>query len=302
MTPNHIRRTLLALTFLGVLAIAFYQQMEIRRLRSGPSGPVPATATQPAAAFQSAAELSPDNSGAHRRRPDTGRSDQARENHLHEVESELAEITKPLDEDSQDIVSSMFKAEVSESQSVVTGGHLTADGKHLFTFITPKRVKLANGTEVVQIGIKSIATPPEVTQQLGLESLATGARNTLQHAEAWENQDVTSTLEKLSQTPGTDILTAPSVTCAPGEKFQLSLDPELSVASTLDGLDITVLRVGSEISAAGTLVDAKQRSELAPQSNNGFEYSVAGTVDFSANGSGFIIKARVELQDAPAAP
>jgi hypothetical protein len=109
-------------------------------------------------------------------------------------------------------------------------------------------------------------------------------------------------LEKLSQTPGTDILTAPSVTCAPGEKFQLSLDPELSVASTLDGLDITVLRVGSEISAAGTLVDAKQRSELAPQSNNGFEYSVAGTVDFSANGSGFIIKARVELQDAPAAP
>jgi len=257
MSPNHIRRTLLALTFLGVLAIAFYQQMEIRRLRSGPSGPVPAT--QPAAAFQSAAELSPDNSGAHGRRPATGRSDQARENHLHEVESELAEITKPLDQDNQDIVSSMFKAEVSESQSVVTGGHLTADGKHLFTFITPKRVKLANGTEVVQIGIKSIATPPEVTQQQGLESLATGARNTLQHAETWENQDVTSTLQKLSQTHGTDLLTCPSVTCAPGEKFDLS--------------------IGSEA-----------------------QYSVAATVDFSANGPGFIIKARVEQQDAPAAP
>jgi hypothetical protein len=171
MTPNNIRRLILALTFLGVLAIAVYQQIEIRRLRSGPSGPVPATATPPAAAFQSAAELSPDSSGAHRRRPATGRSDQARENHLHEVESELAEITKPLDEDKQDIVSSMFKAEVSESQSVVTGGHLTADGKHLFTFFTPKRVKTENGTEVVQIGIKSIAIPPEVTQQQGLESL-----------------------------------------------------------------------------------------------------------------------------------
>lgn len=256
MTPNHIRRTLLALTFLGVLAIAFYQQMEIRRLRSGPSGPVPATATQPAAAFQSAAELSPDNSGPHRRRPATGRSDQARGNHLHEVESELAEITKPLDQDNHDIVSSMFKAEVSESQSVVTGGHLTSDGKHLFTFITPKRVKLANGTEVVQIGIKSIATPPEVTQQQGLESLATGVRNTLQHAEAWENQDVTSTLQKLSQTSGTDLLTAPIVTCNPGQKIDVS--------------------IGS--------------------------FSVAATVDFSANGPGFIIKARVELQDAPAAP
>ena len=97
MTPNHTHRTILALTFLGVLALTVYQQMEIRRLRSGPSGPVPATATQPAAAFQSAAELSPDSSGAHGRRPSTGRSDQARENHLHEVESELAEITKPLD-------------------------------------------------------------------------------------------------------------------------------------------------------------------------------------------------------------
>jgi hypothetical protein len=300
MTPNHTRRPLLALTFLGVLALTVYQQMEIRRLRSGPSGPVPAT--QPAAAFQSAAEMSPDNSGAQRRRPATGRSDQARENHLDEVESELAEITKPLDEDKQDMVSSMFKAEVSESQSVVTGGHLTSDGKHLFTFITPKRVKLANGTEVVQIGIKSIATPPELAQQQGLESLATGARNTLQHAETWENQDVTSTLQKLRQF-STDILTCPSVTCAPGEKFNLSIGSELSVASTLDviSIDISPLSVGSEISAAGTLVDAKQRSELAPQSN-GFEYSVAGTVDFSANGSGFIIKARVEQQDAPAAP
>jgi hypothetical protein len=67
MTPNHIRRTILALTFLGVLALTIYQQMEIHRLSSGPAGPVPATATQPAAVFQSAAELSADNSGAQRR-------------------------------------------------------------------------------------------------------------------------------------------------------------------------------------------------------------------------------------------
>ena len=79
--------------------------------------------SQPAAS-QPAAEPTSNNIAFRGRGPSSDRSDQARETHLHEVESELAEITNPLD---QNIASSMFKAEVSESQSVVTGGALTLD-------------------------------------------------------------------------------------------------------------------------------------------------------------------------------
>ena len=235
--------------------VVLLQHSEITRLRAAPSvrqTPAPSNRTTPPATPP--ADVRP----ARPRRQLDGAAEQARKQYLRQVEDQLAEISKPF---AQDIASTMLQAEVRDNQSVVTGGYPTADGKHQFTVLTPKRLKLADGSEMIQVDTKTIAVSPESTQQSGFASLATSAKNTLQHAESWDNPDVATALGKVSSLPGCFLMSSPSVTTLPGQQFTLQI-----------------------------------------ASGDGANFSLAGAVDFSATGAGFIVKARVEQQDAPAAP
>ena len=184
--------------------------------------------------------------------------DRARKDHLKSVETKLEQISRPMVED---MASTMFSAELTQGQSIVTGGFPTADGRSQFTILTPEKVRLPNGTEAFQINAKIMALDSENTLSSGLDSLATKARNTLQHAEAWEKTDIDSTLEQLRNSPGNSLLTSPTVTTGVGQPFKVELgSPE-----------------------------------------EGF-YSLEGTANYSNDGSGIRLQARIELKDPPPAP
>lgn len=144
--------------------------------------------------------------------------DRARKQHLMGVETKLEQISRPMVED---MASTMFSAELTQGQSIVTGGFPTADGRSQFTILTPEKVRLADGTEAFQINAKIMALDAEKTLSSGLDSLSTKARNTLQHAEAWEKTDIDSTLEQLQNSPGSDLLTSPTLTTSAGEPFKV---------------------------------------------------------------------------------
>ncbi len=71
----------------------------------------------------------------------------------------------------------------------MTGGYKKADGSYELTFLTPSSA-LDDFPETVDIFIRVLAVKPESVEALGLEALATNARNTLQHGEVWTEKDI----------------------------------------------------------------------------------------------------------------
>jgi transcription elongation GreA/GreB family factor len=180
---------------------------------------------------------------------------QARKEHLDSVERQLEQISAPLVED---MASTMFNADIKKGQSLVTGGYQTADGRNQFTILKPTVVRDSNGNELIQIDSKLIAVSPDDTVQSGLNSLATNAKNTLQHAESWEESDVSSTMEKIQNSDGSEYLGEPKVVVAPGREFTIQM--------------------------------------ISDDRNS---YTLAGTAELSPNGSGVVLKARIQQKEAP---
>jgi hypothetical protein len=156
------------------------------------------------------------------------------------------------------MASTMFNADIKKGQSLVTGGYQTADGRNQFTILKPTVVRDSNGNELIQIDSKLIAVSPDDTVQSGLNSLATNAKNTLQHAESWEESDVSSTMEKIQNSDGSEYLGEPKVVVAPGREFTIQM--------------------------------------ISDDRNS---YTLAGTAELSPNGSGVVLKARIQQKEAP---
>ena len=102
---------------------------------------------------------------------------------------QLEKITRPF---GQNVLSSTVNAEITPSETLVTGGYRTADGNYELTLITPRSVTLEDGSEGIEVGCKILSVGSEFVEAQGLETLATNAKNTLQHAEAWTQDDVAS--------------------------------------------------------------------------------------------------------------
>lgn len=167
-----------------------------------------------------------------RKRPAADPLAEARQDHVEEVERQLEEISAPL---AEDMASTMFHADIPEGQSLVTGGYQTADGRNQFTILKPQRINGKNGQEMIRIDSKMIAMSPQDTTQSGLDSLATKARNTLQHAESWEESDVASAMEKIQNSTGSELMSAPSVILMPGQDFSVEISSDDKGSFTLKG-------------------------------------------------------------------
>ena len=199
----------------ALVAVIYVQDSQIRnfsatKLAESPPVP-PAKITRPIAAESSIRRTRPRVEDA---------VDRARKEHLKSVETKLEQISRPMVED---MASTMFSAELTQGQSIVTGGFPTSDGRSQFTILTPEKIRLANGTEAFQINAKIMALDSEKTLSSGLDSLATKARNTLQHAEAWEKADVDTTLEQLKNSPGSNLMTSPTITTGAGQPFKVEI-------------------------------------------------------------------------------
>ncbi|MEP4078941.1 hypothetical protein [Haloferula sp.] len=140
---------------------------------------------------------------------------------LERTKSELASLSTPLNEN--DVLSSAVNAVVGQGESLVTGGYQLSDGRYELTFITPKAVGLEGGEsglgKDIMLEIKSMVVNDAFVETSGLDTLATNARNTLQHAEAWSGDDVFNTFKSASEAEGVDMGSSPTVTTRPNEPF-----------------------------------------------------------------------------------
>ncbi len=179
----------------------------------------------------------------------------ARQEHTRAVEKQLSEISAPLNED---MMSTMFRAEIQNGRSIVTGGYRTADGRNQFTILKPKVVRTASGREQIEIDSHLIAMSEQDTRRSGLDTLATQARNTLQHAESWEESDVSTTMDLLRDSTDSENLGAPKVLLEPGQDFTIQMT-----------------------------------------SDDRSSYTLSGTATLAPDGSGVILKARIEQKEKP---
>jgi hypothetical protein len=115
------------------------------------------------------------------------------------------------------------KTVLSDTQVLVTGGFPSSDGKHTFSFIAPKRHRFDDGTDAILIVERTVELDQDAIAEAGLETLATNARNTIQHAEAWEKEDMEATLSLFVEREGVSVSTGPSVLARPSEGFEIEV-------------------------------------------------------------------------------
>lgn len=173
---------------------------------------------------------------------------------LEAAKSELEIINRPL---TKDMLSSTVRAELSPDETLVTGGYKRPDGNYEFAFLTPSSVTLSDGSQAVRVQSSILIAGPQVVKENGLDSLATNARNTLQHAEAWEQEYTEATLRSLAKAEGTGVMTAPSVIVSDSKPFELEAPDEApfvlvgSAVKNSDGNFSVQFHIGRRIQATG---------------------------------------------------
>ena len=143
---------------------------------------------------------------------------------LEKTKGELELLSRPLNEN--DVLSAAVNAVVAKGESLVTGGYKLADGRYELTFITPKGVDMTGqspGSDMIVFEARSILADDAFVKLGALETLATNARNTLQHAEAWSGDDVFNTFKSASEAEGVDMDSLPNVTARPNEPCRVEM-------------------------------------------------------------------------------
>lgn len=151
---------------------------------------------------------------------------------LETARAQLEKITRPLQ---QDVLSSTVNAEINPGETLVTGGYRTAHGNYELTLLTPRSVTLEDGREAIEVDGKVLSIGSEFVGAQGLETLATNARNTLQHAESWKQHDVAKTLAAARIAEGIDMMTLPKVTVPPSGQFSVILGEKNGVHFSIEG-------------------------------------------------------------------
>ena len=144
---------------------------------------------------------------------------------------QLEKLSGPLN---KEMFSSTVNVEIAAGETLVTGGYKRADGHHELTFMTPTTITLEDGSEGIRLTPRVLSIDPEFAKANGLGTLATNARNTLQHAEAWNQKELTSILRAASQHGDANIMAAPTMLSKPSMPVTLSMGDGYSIESTVE--------------------------------------------------------------------
>lgn len=166
-----------------------------------------------------------------RRIPEESQVEERLRRELEVTQSELDQISRPLHEE---MLSSTVNASIRPGETLVTGGYMTADGRYEMTFLTPKIIT-QDGNERVELKSQVISIDGEFAKTHGMETLATNARNTLQHAEAWEQSDATKIITAARNDGGATLTSSPSITSALGQPFEISMGASGGIRYSLGG-------------------------------------------------------------------
>lgn len=146
----------------------------------------------------------------------------------------LENLARPL---SREMYSSAVRAELGGTESLVQGGFWTDRGKCEFAFLKPRRVRNPDGEETVEVETRVLAVERDFVRDQGLDTLASPARNTLQHAEAWIDGEVDEVIGT-ARLHGTEPVNLPSVSVALSSQpqpFSVSLGDAENPTLTLQG-------------------------------------------------------------------
>ena len=142
---------------------------------------------------------------------------------LDRANQELARLSRPLNEH---ILSSQVNAEIFEGESLVTGGYQRPDGLYELTFLTPRSLMLENDSQAIEVESQIVSINPGFVQAHGLQTLATNARNTLQHAEAWQSEDVAAPIASVPSSMRSENVFVQRSVVLPSKPFSVEMgDP-----------------------------------------------------------------------------
>lgn len=162
---------------------------------------------------------------------------------LADREAELELVTRPFTTEAS---SSFVKVELGADEVLVMGGFKMADGRYQFTFLAPQEIDSKAENGALQVKAQVLILPEEAVETAGLDTLATNARNTLQHAEAWPASDLAVVMRQAAGIKGGEYMVAPMINVNADQKFELSLGDEsagYSLGGTLgrggEGFDVS---------------------------------------------------------------
>lgn len=141
---------------------------------------------------------------------------------LADARRQLEVLSRPLHSGNGGRFSSVVRAEIANHEVLVLGGYQTQDNRCQFTFASPRWVS-QDGLETMVLQAHVVEMGADAAADFGLDSLATNARNTLQHAQAWDKDEALATLKALKDVEGVRMLAAPAVMVAPRQEFTVSV-------------------------------------------------------------------------------
>lgn len=179
---------------------------------------------------------------------------------LETAKAQLERITRPL---GQDVLSSTVRAEINAGETLVSGGYRTADGDYELTFFTPRSITLEDGREAIEVESRVVSVGSGHVDAHGLGSLATNTKNTLQHAEAWMQDDVKGFLAAAGESEGINILASPKIVTLPSSPFTLSIGDAGGAQYSLEG------NVAKNANGSFSIQSRVERTPLAEQAADG---------------------------------
>jgi len=133
---------------------------------------------------------------------------------LAKAEARLTVLSRPLQEN---VSSAAASVEIKEGETLLIGGYPVGEANHEFAFITPSKIENGNGEEAVKLEAKFVELSPDFIDENEMGSIATNAKNTLQHAEAWMSEDAGDVLEAAGGDDGSQVMSAPNLVVNYGE-------------------------------------------------------------------------------------
>lgn len=145
-----------------------------------------------------------------------------------------------LDGNKADPIRALARGVVPTGHSMVTGGHLLADGSREFAVITPKWLESPSGSKQVEIEVELLNLDDAGLKSAGLETLLTAERTSEQNAEVWTPEEVSRTMEDVDPA---SLQAKPRVIVSPGSPARITVaskegpgfELELSATEAADG-------------------------------------------------------------------
>ena len=95
---------------------------------------------------------------------------------------------------------------------------------------------LENDSEAIEVESQIVSIDPGFVQAHGLQTLATNARNTLQHAEAWQSEDVAATIASVPPGMRSENVFVGRSVVLPSEPFSIEMGDPFGQFYKLDAI------------------------------------------------------------------